>query len=117
MYFITPINVIIRISYVANKLSVNASMTNFMLLGTTHLLIQIDESAATTLDNTNLEEVDNTRFVGVTIDKNLIGQTILQLFLKIYPGMGIINKLKHFVPEGVLYSSNCFLILPYIIMV
>ena len=38
----------------ANKLSVNASKTNYMLLGTNHKLSRLDESASIILDNTTL---------------------------------------------------------------
>ena len=55
----------------ANKLSVNASKTNFMLLGTNHKLSRLDESASIILDNTNLERVNDTKFLGVTIDENI----------------------------------------------
>ena len=55
----------------ANKLSVNASKTNYMLLGTNHKLSRLDESASIILDNTTLKRVNNTKFLGVTIDENL----------------------------------------------
>ena len=99
----------------ANKLSVNASKTNHMLLGTNHKLSRLDESASIILDNTNLERVNNTKFLGVTIDENLNWTSHTETISKnISRGVGIINKLKHFVPEGVLYSLYCTLILPYI---
>ena len=55
----------------ANKLSVNASKTNHMLLGTNHKLSRFDESASIILDNTALKRVNNTKFLGVGIDENL----------------------------------------------
>ena len=99
----------------ANKLSVNASKTNHMLLGTNHKLSRLDESASIILDNTTLKRVNNTKFLGVTIDENLNWTNHIETISKnISRGVGIINKLKHFVPEGVLYSLYCTLILPYI---
>ena len=99
----------------ANKLSVNASKTNYMLLGTNHKLSRLDESASIILDNTTLKRVNNTKFLGVTIDENLNWTNHIETISKnISRGVGIINKLKHFVPEGVLYSLYCTLILPYI---
>ena len=99
----------------ANKLSVNAGKTNCMLLGTNHKLSRLDEDASIILDNTNLKRVNDTKFLGVTIDENLNWTNHIETISKnISMGVGIINKLKHFVPEGVLYSLYCTLILPYI---
>ena len=99
----------------ANKLSVNASKTNYMLLGTNHKLSRLDENASIILDNTHLKRVNDTKFLGVTIDENLNWTNHIETISKnISRGVGIINKLKHFVPEGVLYSLYCTLILPYI---
>ena len=47
----------------ANKLSVNASKTNYMRLGTNHKLSRLDESASIILDNTTLKRVKNTKFL------------------------------------------------------
>ena len=58
-------------SHKANKLSVSASKTNYMLLGTNHKLSRLDESASIILDNTTLKRVNNTKFLGFTIDENL----------------------------------------------
>ena len=77
----------------ANKLSVNASKTNYMLLGTNHKLSRLDESASIILDNTTLKRVNNTKFLRVTIDEN---QIILKLFQKIYPGGGNYQQTKTF---------------------
>ena len=54
----------------ANKLSVNASKTNYMLLGTNHKLSRLDENGSIILDNTNLKLVNDTKLLGV-IDENL----------------------------------------------
>ena len=86
-----------------------------MLLGTNHKLSRLDENASIILDNTNLKRVNDTKFLGVTIDENLNWTNHIETISKnISRGVGIINKLKHFVPEGVLYSLYCTLILPYI---
>ena len=55
----------------ANKLSVNASKTNYMLLGTNHKSSRLDEDASIILDNTNFKRVNDTKFLGVSIDENL----------------------------------------------
>ena len=50
----------------ANKLSVNASKTNYMLLGTNNNLSRLDESISIILDNTNLQRVNDTKILGAT---------------------------------------------------
>ena len=54
-----------------NKLSVNASKTNYMLLGTNQKLSRLCESASIILDNTKSKQVNVTEFLGVKIDENL----------------------------------------------
>ena len=43
----------------ANKLSVNASKTNYMQLNTNHKLSRLDENASIILENTDLERITN----------------------------------------------------------
>ena len=55
-----------------NKLSVNASKTNYMLLGTSHMTSsKIQQDLDVILDNTVLDRVSHTKFLGVLIDENL----------------------------------------------
>lgn len=100
----------------ANKLSVNASKTNYMILGTAHKTAHVSSNAVhVKLDNTILERVQNTKFLGVTIDENLTWKIHIDNISKnISKGVGIINRLKHFVPERIMYSLYCTLVLPYI---
>ncbi len=99
----------------ANKLSVNASKTNYMLLGTrAKTCIQNNESQII-LDRVKLDRVNKTKFLGVTVDENLTWKSHIDNISKnISKGVGIISKLKYYVPEQVLYSLYCTLILPYI---
>ena len=105
----------------ANKLSVNASKTNCMLLGTRQMISKIDNHASQQqevdiiLDDKKLERVTKTKFLGVTIDENLTWKYHIDCISKtISRNIGIINKLKHFIPEYILYTLYCTLILPYI---
>jgi hypothetical protein len=108
----------------ANKLSINASKTNYMLLGTPQMVSKKDKSTndhstkpeiGITLDDTKLERVEKTKFLGVTIDENLSWKCHIDGISKtISRNIGIINKLKHFIPERILYSLYCTLIIPYV---
>lgn len=109
----------------ANKLSVNAPKTNCMVLGTPHMTSKYANESNTmnndlqtvkiVLDNTELERVNKTKFLGVLIDENLTWKHHIDGISKtISRNIGIINKLKLFVPERVLHSLYCTLILPYV---
>ena len=110
----------------ANKLSVNASKTNFMILGTPHMTKcnnDINNSTGeplsntfnVVLDGTELARVKKTKFLGLIIDENLTWKYhIDSVTNRISCNIGVINKLKSFIPEKILYSLYFSLVLPYI---
>ena len=56
----------------ANKLSVNATITNFMIMGTPHMTsVKTRSDLSVTLNRTILERVKTTKFLGVLIDECL----------------------------------------------
>ena len=56
----------------AKKLSVNASKTNYMILETPHMVSRLDGlDTNVNLDNTSLERVKYTKFLGILIDNCL----------------------------------------------
>ena len=66
------------------------------------------------LDGTELAHVKTTEFLGLTIDENLTWKYHIDNITKISCNTDVMNKLKQFVPERILYSLYCSLILPYI---
>ena len=67
------------------------------------------------LDGTELSRVKTTKFLGLTIDENLTWKYYIDNITKtISCNICVMNKIKQFVPEGILYSLYCSLILPYI---
>ena len=105
----------------ANKLSVNASKTNFMLMGTTYRTNKYVNTFTNgnkfniILDNIILERVDRTKFLGLIIDENLTWKYHIDGLTKtISRNCGVLNKLKHYKPERILFTLYCTLILPYI---
>ena len=100
-----------------NKLSVNASKTNFMILGTSQMTKKYDQddSLQIILDDTKLDRVTNTKFLGVIIDENITWKQHIDATSKtISRNIGVINKLKHYLPGRILYSLYCSLVMPYI---
>ena len=105
----------------ANKLSVNARKTNYMLLGTRYGNAKYVESVPANrdiqvkLDDTNLQKVSSTKFLGVIIDENLTWKNHIDGISKtIARNVGVLNKLKCYIPKRVLHSLYCTLILPYV---
>ena len=100
----------------ANKLSVNASKTNFMIMGTPHMTsTKTREDLNVLLDNTVLERVKFTKFFGVLIDECLIWKNHIDCILKtISRNIGVMNKLKHYIPYRILHTLYCTLVLPYL---
>ena len=63
----------------------------------------------------SLNRVSPTKFLGVIIDENLTCKNHIDAISKtISRNIGMPTKLKHIVPENILYSLYCTLILPYI---
>ena len=98
----------------ANKLSVNATKTNYMIMGTPKMTSMIEQTEII-LDNTKLDRVTKPKFLGVIIDENLTWKNHIDGITKtISRNIGMINKLKFFVPERILRTLYCTLVLPYI---
>ena len=100
----------------ANKLSINASKTNFMILGTPHMTsTKAREELNVMLDNTALERVKFTKFLDVLIDECLTWKNHINCISKtISRNIGVMNKLKHYIPYRILHTLYCTLISPYL---
>ena len=98
----------------ANKLSVNATKTNYMIMGSPKMTSMIDQTDII-LDNTKLDRVTKTKFLGVIIDENLTWKNHIDGITKtISRNISMINKLKFFVPERTLRTLYCTLVLPFV---
>ena len=94
-----------------------------MILGTPKMTKWHDDTADDTmsntfhviLDGTELVRVKTTKFLGLTIDENLTWKYHIDNITKtISCNIGVMNKLKQFIPGRILYSLYCSLVLPYI---
>ena len=95
----------------ANKLSLNLQKTNYMLFSN-----KIDNLRGEIIfDNTVLDKVSTTKFLGVFIDHKLSWKTQIDNVCKtISRNIGVINKLKYFLPSCTLVTLYHTLLLPYI---
>ena len=90
---------------------------NFMILGTPHMTsTKAREELNVILDNTALERVKFTKFLGVLIDECLTWKNHINCISKtISRNIGVMNKLKHYIPYRILHTLYCTLIIsPYL---
>jgi len=100
----------------ANKLSVNASKTNCMVLGTPHMTsVKVQQDLGIKLDGTLLERVKHAKFLGVLIDECLTWKNHINCLSKtLSKNIGVMNRLKHSIPDRILHTLYCTLVLPYL---
>ena len=97
-----------------NKLSLNIKKTNFMIFKNKHsnkppIKLKIK------IDNTELQEVETTKFLGLLIDHNLSWHSHTQHISKILSKLnGVIRKVRPFLPQETLHTLYNSLILPYL---
>jgi hypothetical protein len=98
-----------------NKLSLNAKKTNLMYLGTRMQTKNIKANSDIYLDGCKLDRVHEAKFLGITIDENLTWKKQIDTICKSCSrNIGVLNKLKSFLPKNTLYQLYCSLVLPYL---
>ena len=90
-----------------NKLSLNISKTNCMHFQSTHSNADAFIDYDIKIDGLTLEQKDNTKFLGVTIDKYLSwNQHIANITSQIAKAICILYRLKHILPpKSLLYNA------------
>ena len=95
----------------ANKLSLNIKKTKCMLFSNSIELLPND----VVIDGHALEVVKDITFLGVTVDNKLSWKPhIDNVCKKISRNVGVINRLKPYLPSGALHILYSSLILPYL---
>ena len=95
-----------------NKLSLNVNKTKAMAFHTVQRKITLP---TLNIENTNIEFVDHFNFLGVVIDKNLKWKNHINITAKkISKAVGIMTRLKKFLPSNILVMLYNSLFLPYI---
>ena len=97
-----------------NKLSLNVTKSKFMVFHTQHKHRAI-KPPVPKINNTNIEQVEQFKFLGLTLDSNLNWKKHSDnITNKCSQIIGILNRLKHILPQSIkimLYNS---LLLPHI---
>ena len=96
----------------ANKLSLNVSKSKLLIYS--HTLNNKTEPKLL-INNEQLNEVDNAKYLGVILDNKLNWHAhINSIALRLSKGIGLLAKIRHYVPESVLRSLYFTFINPYI---
>ena len=100
----------------ANKLSLNAKKTNLMFMGTSKQTSSIDnENVNIYLDGCKLSRAQDAKFLGIIIDENLLWKKQVDAICKTCSrNIGVLNKVKLFLPNSAMYQLYCTLVLPYL---
>ena len=100
----------------ANKLSLNAKKTNLMYLGTRTQTnsITIDSRFDIYLDGCKLSRVQDAKFLGIIIDENMTWKKHIENVCRVCSrNIGVLHKVKTFLPNDAMYKLYCTLLLPY----
>ena len=95
----------------SNKLLINKSKTKMTVFHTSQRIVQYP---SITINDTNVEIVDDFKFLGITLNKHLKWTTHTDMIAnKISKYIGVLNRLKHTIPPRILITLYNTLILPH----
>ncbi|KAG1664498.1 hypothetical protein GQR58_019790 [Nymphon striatum] len=98
---------------VANKLTLNVDKSNFLIISPSrkHKTNKVNLF----INNTSIAQKDCIKYIGVLLDKDLSWkQHIQQVKLKISKGIGILAKIRHYVPQQILRNLYFAFIQPHV---
>ena len=99
---------------IANKLTLNMTKTEFMLIGSRQRLNTLTDSPTPTINGTPINQVPTAKSVGVHIDNKLNWSShVNKLTKKIASGIGAIKRVRHLVPQTTLHLIYRALIQPH----
>jgi hypothetical protein len=100
----------------ANKLSLNATKTNYICFGSRRKYIVSDPNVVVTIDGVKIEKVSHTKFLGVFIDERLNWKYhTSQVSLKICKSLGVLNRAKNVLSQKLLLTLYSTMIHPYLV--
>ena len=97
-----------------NKLTLNATKTEFMLIGSRQRLSTLTDSPTITINDNQVSQVTTAKSLGVTIDNKLDWSShIDKLTKKVASGIVAIKRIRHLVPQATLHLIYQALIQPH----
>ena len=98
----------------ANKLTLNMTKTEFMLLGSHQRLSTFTATPILSINNSLVRQVNAAKSLGVIIDDNLNWSShIHELSKKVACGIGTIKRIRHLVPQETLHLIFKSLVQPH----
>ena len=98
----------------ANKLTLNMTKTEFMLIGSRQRLGTLTDSPTITINDNQVSQVTTAKSLGVTIDNKLDWSShIDKLTKEVASGIGAIKRIRHLVPRATLHLIYQALIKPH----
>ena len=99
---------------IANKLTLNQSKTEFMLIGSRQRLRTFQSAPNLTINGTPIKQVSQDKSLGVYVDENLSWTThINEITKKIASGIGALKRVRPFVPVNTLMTIFNSLVQPH----
>ena len=90
---------------VSNRPTLNATKTEFMLISSRQRLTTLSDTLELSIDNVLIEQVPSVKSLGIYIDDNLTWYShIDKLCKKIASAIGVIKRVKPFVPQSTLLN-------------
>lgn len=104
----------IRLWLAANKLTLNLTKTEFLLIGSRQRLSNLPENPSIKINQIPVEQVSTTKSLGVYINQNLNWEfQIKEISKKIASGVSAIKRIRDFVPREILLTVYNSLIQPH----
>ena len=98
----------------ANKLTLNTSKTEYMMVGSRQKLGKGEDDTHIKLGDNKIKKVKETKTLGVIVDDQLKWNShINTVSTKVSKGIGMIRRMKAFVPQSTLISVYNAIILPH----
>ena len=98
----------------ANKLSLNSSKTEFLLIGSNHRLRNLINQPNIKIDQDKIKQVHYSRLLGVQIDEKLTwNKHVEEVAKKATSGVGAIRRIRDFVDRETLISIYNALVRPH----
>ena len=98
----------------SNKLSLNIKKTNYVIFGNKKIPKSLNQFQLS-IDGNILEQVENTKFLGVYIDNKLSwSRHIEHVALKIAKSLDVMNRVRNVLPYSILLTLYSTLVYPYL---
>ena len=104
----------IRIWLAANKLTLNTTKTEFLLIGSSQRLSTLERNPIIEINQFPIKQVSTSKSLGVHIDGNLSWEChINEISKKIASGISAIKRIRYFLPFEILLNVYNSLVQPH----